>query len=107
MVGADFASDLGPIEIGFAVKMLIAGATGQRSHGSHPKVIAVRAHGMDGLFEGNLDFETDAIKRDDFQGVEGKVGGKKNPAAAVRVNDGNEPHQATDGAPEQIYAAIA
>ena len=71
----------------FAVKVLVSSAAGYRSHRTHPKVIAVNPDGADGLLEGNLDFETHSIEADDIQRVEGKIGGKENPAAAMWMND--------------------
>jgi len=106
MVGADFASDLLAIEIAFVVEMLVAGTPGNGRHGLHPKMIPISADGMDGLFEGDFDFEARAIKGDDLQRVEGEVGGEKNPATSVRMDDGDEAYEATDGTPEQVNAAI-
>lgn len=64
MVGAGFASDLLAIEIAFVVEMLVAGTPGNGRHGLHPKMIPISADGMDGLFEGDFDFEAHAIKGD-------------------------------------------
>ena len=42
----------------------------------------------------------------DLERMEGEIGEEKNSAAPVRVNDGNETHEAADRAPEEINAAM-
>jgi hypothetical protein len=52
---------------------------------------------VDGLFEGDLDFETHAIEADDVQRAKGQVGGQENPAAPLRVRAGSNKMQETCG----------
>src|SRR5665213_2457472 len=85
MIGANLATNLLPIVVAFLVKVLVSGTAGSRSHGRHPEIITINSHGMDGLFEGDLDFETHPIEADDVQRAESHVSGKGNLTTSVRM----------------------
>ena len=73
MVGVDLSADCGAIGFRLAMEMLIAGAGVDPGHGGHPEVVGVNAESADGLFERQLNFETQAIEANDLQGIQGQV----------------------------------
>ena len=66
VVGTDLSPHLVAIGLRFAMQVLIARAAWTRSHGTHPEMIGVGADRVDGLFETDLDLETDAEEFDDL-----------------------------------------
>ena len=70
-------------------------------------MIGVGAEGMDGLLEGDLDLEADAIGLDDGQGGQRPVGAQQDFAAARGMGDEHKAHGDAHGAPEQIKHTVA
>src|ERR1700678_3604783 len=71
-------------------------------HIHHPEVVGPGAEGVEGLLEGDFDFETQGIEADDLGWGERQIGGHEDQAAAGGMDDGDEAHEAAGGAPEQI-----
>jgi hypothetical protein len=92
-IGSPFAADLRAIGFALMMKVLVSRAAGYRRPGPHPEVTAVNPHGLAGLLEGNLNFETHALEADDGQWIKGRGGGKENPTAAMGMDHGNQTHQ--------------
>ena len=80
--GNHLALDCCPIGIGFPVQILIAVPSTQRFHFRHPEVVSVRAQVVDCLSEAKLDSKSISVEQDDFQRLEGQVGGEKKDRAS-------------------------
>jgi len=106
MKGNHLALDCCAIGIGFPVQILIAVPSTQRFHCRHPEVISVRAQDVDCVAEAKLDSKSISVEQDDFQRLEGQVGGEKKDRASGGMVYDHEPDQMTDRAPEQIDAPI-
>ena len=102
MVGGEFAPDGIAVPVGLAVEILIARAGADLVHGHHPEVIAVGAKRADGLLEGELDFEAQAVEPDDLDRVQIQIRAQEHDASPVRMFDQHEAGQAADRPPQQI-----
>ena len=77
MVGGQLAPDGVAVRVCLAVEILIARAGADLVHGPHPEVVGVGAEGANGLFEGKLNFEAQAVEPDDLDRVQTQVRGGK------------------------------
>lgn len=69
-------------------------------------MIGIGSEGVEGLFEGDFDFESEAIDSKDIQGRQGQVGGHEDFGSMVRMDDQDKADEHTHGAPKQIDGAI-
>lgn len=99
VVGGEFPTDLIAVLGGLAMEVLIAGPAKAWCHGGHPEVITVGADGVDGLFEGHLDLESNSIELDDLDGGEAQVRAKKYLAPPVGMDDPDEADEAANRSP--------
>ena len=100
VVGGEFPTDLIAVLGGLAMEVLVTGPARAWCHGGHPEVITVGADGVDGLFEGHLDFEANSIEFDDLDGgVQAQVGAKKYFASPVGMDDPDEADEAANRSP--------
>ena len=67
------------------MQILIARTPLDGRHGRHPEVIGIGSHGMNGLLETDLNFETPAIELDDLKGRQEKSGSEEDALAAGGV----------------------
>lgn len=81
VIGIDFSSDISPVLFAANTEILITFITMQRRHGFHPKVIQVRAEGMHGLFEGDLNLEAKPIEFNNGQSIKINGGTKQDDIA--------------------------
>ena len=107
MVSRELAADGVAVGLRVAMEVLVATHAPEGRHGGHPEVIGIGTEDADGLFEGDFDFEAQAIDADDVQGFQGKVGAHQQDGAALRMKDGDEADEDADGTPQQIRAAEA
>ena len=77
MVGGQLAPDGVAVGVCLAVEILITRAGADLVHGPHPEVVGVGAEGANGLFEGKLNFEAQAVEPDDLDRVQTQVRGGK------------------------------
>ena len=68
MIGGELAADAVAILFGLAVEKLIALSALDRPHGPHPEVIGPGPDGVEGVLEGEFDFEAQGIEADDLRG---------------------------------------
>lgn len=106
MVGGELAPDGVAVRVCLAVEILIARAGADLVHGLHPEVVAVGAQRANGLLEGKLDFETQAVEPDDLDGVQTQVRAQEQEAPPVRMFHEHEAGQAADRSPQQIQTEI-
>ena len=83
MVGGEFAPDGVAVLVGLAVEILIARAGADLVHGHHPEVVAVGAKRANGLLEGELDFEAQAVEPDDLDRVQTEIRAQEHDASPV------------------------
>ena len=102
MVGGEFAPDGVAVPIGLAVEILIARAGADFVHGPHPEVVAVGAQGANGLLEGELDLEAQAVELDDLDRVQSQIRAQEHDASPVWMLHQHEAGEAADRSPQQI-----
>ena len=68
LVSGELAADVGAVNLGLALYILLAAAAADGSHVLHPEVIRVSANGVNGLLEADFDFEAPAVEANDLQG---------------------------------------
>lgn len=102
VIGREFSSDGDSIGLGLMMKELVAGAATDWLHVHHPKMIGPGADGVEGMFERELDLETQSVEADDLGGREREVGGHEDQATAGRMDHGDETHEAAGGTPQKI-----
>jgi len=68
MIGPYFSADVISVGFAFSVQILVARFIGTGRHGGHPEVIRIGSEGIEGLLEGDFDFEADPIDSKDVQG---------------------------------------
>src|SRR5207247_5088423 len=107
LVGGELAPDVGAVNFGLALHVLLAAATADRGHILHPEVIRVSPEGVNGLLEADLDFETPAVEANNLQWVQGQIGAKEDHVAARRVAYPNKADQLAQGPPEEVLAVVA
>ena len=90
MVGGQLAPDGVAVLVGLAVEILIARARADLVHGLHPEVVAVGAKRANGLLEGELDFEAQAVEPDDLDRVQTQVRAQEHDASPVWMFDEHE-----------------
>ena len=100
VVGVEFAADSIAIMGGGVVEVLILGETADGFHRLHPEVVGIGSDGAQSLLEGNLNFEAQGIEAQDFQFGQLQVGGHKDDASTVRMDDQDKAHQAAGGVPQ-------
>ena len=83
MVGGELAPDGVTVRVCLAVEILIARAGADLVHGLHPEVVALGAQGANGLLEGELDFEAQAVEPDDLDRVQTQVRAQEYDASPV------------------------
>jgi hypothetical protein len=76
-----------------------------RLHALHPEMVGVDADGVNGLLEGKLDFEPQAVEPDDVGRIEAEVGGQEDALAPCRMIDEDESDNYPHGSPEQVEGA--
>src|SRR6266571_1856374 len=74
LVSGELAADVGAVNLGLALHILLAAAAADGSHVLHPEVIRVSADSVNGLFEADFDFEPPAVEANDLQWVQGQIG---------------------------------
>jgi len=76
------------------------------SHIFHPEMVRIRADSSEGLFEGYLDFEAEAIEPYNLQRRQGQIGAHKDAAASGGMGDSDKADQDADSSDQQVNAAI-
>ena len=66
MIGGEFAPDGAAVVFAFVMKVLVAVAAPGGVHIHHPEVVGPGAEGVEGLLEGDFDFEAQGIEADDL-----------------------------------------
>jgi len=102
VIGGDFAPDGASVVIAFVMKVLVTIAAPDGVHIHHPEVVGPGAEGVEGLLEGDLDFEAQGVEANNLGRRERQIAGHEDKAAAGGMDDGDEAHKALGGAPEQI-----
>ena len=102
MIGGQLSAAGVPVGVGAPVQELITGAAAQGDHGTHPEAIRPSAEQVQGVFEGELDFEPQGVGGDDRLGGAREIGGEQQKATADGRDDGDNAHAYADGAPEEI-----
>jgi len=75
-------------------------------HGAHPEMIGPGADAVEGLFETDLVFEAQGVEPDDLRGRKGEVRAQQKNFSALGMHDGDEAHESSRRAPEQVVASI-
>jgi len=106
MIGPHFSGDVISVGLAFSVQVLIARLIGAGCHGGHPEVIGIGTEGVEGLFKGDFDFESEAIDAEDVQGREGQIRGHEDFGSMLGVEDQDKADHDAHGSPKQIDGAI-
>lgn len=69
-------------------------------------MVGIGSEGIEGLFEGDFDFESESIDSKDVEGGEGQIGGHEDFGTMLRVEDEDKADQNADGTPQQIDGTI-
>ena len=107
MIGSHFSGDAISVGLVFSVQVLIARLIGTGYHGGHPEVISIGSEGVEGLFEGDFDFESESIDAEDVQGGEGQIRSHEDFGSMLRVEDQDKADQNAYGSPKQIDGTIS
>jgi len=70
-------------------------------------VIGIGTEGVEGLFEGDFDFESESIDAEDVQGGEGQIRGHEDFGSMLGVEDQDEADHNAHGSPKQIDGEIS
>ena len=62
-----FPANVISVGVAFSVQVLIARLMGTGCHARDPEVIGIGSEGIEGLFEGDFDFESESIDSEDVQ----------------------------------------
>ena len=69
-------------------------------------MIGIRSEGMEGLFEGDFDFESEPIDSKDVQGRQGQIRGHEDFRSMLGVDNQDKADQNAHGAPKEIDGTI-
>ena len=74
MIGVQLSTDGVTIGFSLAMEILVTGTARDAVHGPHPEMVGIHADGADGLLEGQLNLEAQAVEPDDFDRVQAQIG---------------------------------
>jgi len=106
MIGPDFSANVISVGLAFSVQILIARLIGTRRHARHPEVIRIGSEGIEGLLEGDFDFESEPIDSKDVQWEQGQIRGHEDFRSVLGVDDQDEADQNSHGTPKKIDGTI-
>ena len=87
VIGLHFPANEISVGGAFSVQVLIAGLVRAGRHAGHPEVIGIGSEGIESLFEGDFDFESESVDSKDVQGGEGQIGGHEDFGSMLGVDD--------------------
>ena len=99
MIRPHFSANLISVCFAFSVQVLIARFIRTRSHARHPEVIRIRSDGLEGLFEGDFDFESEPIESKDVHREQGQIRGHEDFRSVVGVDDQDKADHKAHGTP--------
>jgi hypothetical protein len=106
VIGLHFPANEISVGGAFSVQVLIAGLVGTGSHAGHPEVIGISSEGIEGLLEGDFDFESESIDSKDVQWGERQIGGQEDFPSVLGVDDQEKADRNAYGTPEEIEGPI-
>ena len=106
MIRLHFSANVISIFITFSVQVLIARLIGTRRHPCHPEVIRIGSEGIEGLFEGDFDFESEPVDSKDVHCQEGQIRGHEDFRSVLGVDDQDKADDNAHGTPKKIDKTI-